>query len=84
MGFAQYLLCVVEAVEKRAMPSLLARRKQSMLSRNISCVFRKTIRTEYFTADWANELSVCPIALKTKEAKNSALAFLRRNYCSCH
>ena len=55
-----------------------------MLPCNASRMFRETIRTEYFSANWPNELSVCSIALKTKESKNSALAFLRRNYCRCH
>ena len=84
MYFVQYFPCVIEAVEKRARASLLARWKQPMLARNVPRVSRKTIRTEYFTAYRPDSFLSSPSLRKPKQAENPALSFLGRSCCGCH
>jgi hypothetical protein len=84
MYFVQYFTRVVETIEKGARPPLLAGREQTMLSRDIARVSRKTIRTEYFTAYRSDEFSVFSVIAKPKQAEEPALSFLGRSYCGCH
>jgi hypothetical protein len=84
MYFVQYFACVIEAIEKRTVSPLLAGRKQTMLSRDIARVSRKTIRTEYFTAYRSDEFPVFPVIAKPKQAEEPALSFLGGSYCGCH
>ena len=84
MHFIENTSRVIESAEQRTVSALLAWRKQSMLARNASRMSCKTIRSEYFTANRTNELSVSLVILETKKSKNPALRFLRRNYSRCH
>jgi hypothetical protein len=84
MNFMEYSTRVVETAEQRAVSSLPAWWKQPMLTSNVPRMSRKAIRSEYFTADRANEFSISVVVLETEKSENPVLGFLRRNYGRCH
>jgi hypothetical protein len=64
--FAQYLSRVIESIEKRTRPSLLARWKKPVFTRDVARMSRETIRAEHLAADRANELSVRALVAKAQ------------------
>ena len=73
---------IVQSIEQWPVTALFSRRKKLVLARDVSRMSGKTVRTEYFSSDRADELAVSLVGA-AKEPQKSIDGFYGGN-CGCH